>query len=184
MRQGLVNSWEVRILSRRPLLASLDVRNWLAVTAATEHLTAVFAEFMLAHPHALHGAEARLRDMWLWHSSEESEHRSTAFDLYVALGGDEARRHLVFKVSLRAFAIDLLRQTLRNLWHDGTWWRPGTWVHGARFLFGRKGFITRSVGPWRLYLQPGFHPSQGDGAQAERWLAANAALAPPVRGAA
>ena len=64
VRQGLVNSWEVRILSRRPLLASLDVRNWLAVTAATEHLTAVFAEFMLAHPHALHGAEARLRDMW------------------------------------------------------------------------------------------------------------------------
>ena len=184
LRQGLVNSWEGRILSRRPLLESLDVRNWLAVTAATEHLTAVFAEFMLAHPHALHGAEARLRDMWLWHSSEESEHRSTAFDLYVALGGDEARRHLVFKVSLRAFAIDLLRQTLRNLWHDGTWWRPGTWVHGARFLFGRNGFITRSVGPWRLYLQPGFHPSQGDGAPAERWLAANAALAPPVRGAA
>ena len=182
-RQGLVNSWEGRILSRRPLLESLDLRNWLAVTAATEHLTAVFAEYMLAHPQALQGAEARLRDMWLWHSSEESEHRSTAFDLYAALGGDDKRRHLVFTVSLLAFAIDLLRQTLRNLWHDGSWWRPGTWVQGARFLFGRDGFLTRSRGPWRLYMQPGFHPSQGDGAPAERWLAANAALAPAVRGA-
>ena len=183
LRQGLVNTWEARILSRRPLLESLDVRNWLAVTAATEHLTAVFAEFVLAHPQALQGAEARLRDMWLWHSSEESEHRSTAFDLYVALGGDDKRRQLIFTASLRAFAIDLLRQTLSNLWHDGSWWRPGTWVQGARFLFGRDGFFTRSIGPWRRYQQPGFHPSQGDGAPAERWLAANAALAPPVHAA-
>ena len=76
LRQGLVNTWEARILSRRPLLESLDVRNWLAVTAATEHLTAVFAEFMLSHPQALQGAEARLRNMWLWHSAEESEHRT------------------------------------------------------------------------------------------------------------
>ncbi len=181
VRQGLVNTWEERILARRPLLESLDVRNWLAVTAATEHLTAVFAEYLLAHPHALRGAEARLRDMWLWHSSEESEHRSTAFDLYRALGGDDARCHHVFKLGLRAFAFDLVRQLLSNLWHDGSWWRLGTWVQGARFLFSRDGFITRSWRPWQLYLAPGFHPSQGDGAPAERWLAAHADLAPPVR---
>lgn len=181
-RQGLVNTWERRILSRRPLLESVDVRNWLAVTAATEHLTAVFAEYMLAHPQALQGAESRLRDMWLWHSSEESEHRSTAFDLYRALDGDDARRHHVFKLGLRAFAFDLVRQLLSNLWHDGSWWRLGTWVQGARFLFGRDGFITRSWRPWQLYLAPGFHPSQGDGAPAGRWLAANVALAPAVRG--
>ena len=181
LRQGLVNAWEDRILSRRPLLESLDVRNWLAVTAATEHLTAVFADYVLAHPHALQGSEDRLRDMWLWHSSEESEHRSTAFDLYRALGGDETRRHHVFRLGLRAFAFDLARQTLSNLWHDGSWWRLGTWLRGARFLFGRNGFITRSWGPWQQYLAPGFHPSQGDGAPAERWLADHADLAPPVR---
>ena len=52
-----------------------------------EHFTAILAEFMLAHPQALDGAEPRLRTMWLWHSAEESEHRSTAFDVYRALGG-------------------------------------------------------------------------------------------------
>ncbi|MFY7950309.1 MAG: metal-dependent hydrolase, partial [Gemmatimonas sp.] len=47
-------------------------RAWLAVTAATEHLTAILAEHLLTHPQQLEGAEPRLRDLWLWHSSEES----------------------------------------------------------------------------------------------------------------
>ena len=182
-QQGLVNSWEGRILERRPLVEALDVRNWLAVTAATEHLTAVFAEYMLAHPQAMTGAPDRLRDLWLWHSCEEAEHRSTAFDLYAALGGDDAWRHRIFKIITRTFAVDLLRQTLRNLWHDGSWWRPGTWVQGARFLFGEQGLIRCGAAPWRSYLRAGFHPSQGDGAAAENWLAAHTHLAPPVRAA-
>jgi predicted metal-dependent hydrolase len=181
-KQGLVNTWEARIFSRRPQLESLDVRNWLAVTAGTEHLTAVFADYMLAHPQALQGAQDRLRDLWLWHCSEESEHRSTAFDLYQALGGNDEWRRRIFKLLSRQFALDLVRQTLSNLWHDGSWWRPGTWVQAARFLFGHEGLISRSLGPLRLYLQDGFHPAQTDGAPAERWLAAHADLAPPVRG--
>lgn len=183
-RQGLVNSWEVRLQSRKPLLEALDVRNWLAVTAATEHLTAVFAEYMLAHPQALRGAPDRLRDLWLWHSSEEAEHRSTAFNLYVALGGNDAWRCGTFKIVSRHFAVDLLRQTLRNLWHDGTWWRPSTWVQGARFLFGQHGFITCSIKPWRGYLRPGFHPAQGDDRAAQHWLAEHAHIAPAVRNTA
>ena len=183
-RQGLANTWEPRIVSRRPLVEGLDTRNWLAVTAATEHLTAIFSEHLLAHPQALHGAQPRLRDLWLWHCSEETEHRSTAFDLYVALGGNHEWRCRIFKVVTQNFIVDTLRQTLRNLWHDGSWWRPGTWVDGARFLFGRKGLIRRSRAPWRDYLRPDFHPQQGDGAKAERWLAEHVSLAPPVRAAA
>jgi uncharacterized protein len=179
-RQGLVNSWEPRIVSRRGELDALDVRNWLAVTAATEHLTAVLAELMLTTPSLLAGAEARTVQMWMWHSAEESEHRSTAFELYVALGGAHAWRVGIFKAVLKLFAIDLARQTLSNLWHDGTWWRPFTWWHGARFLFGREGFVTLSRRHWREYLREDFHPAQGDGVPAERWLHANAALVPPV----
>jgi uncharacterized protein len=179
-RQGLVNTWEPRILARRGQLDALDVRNWLAVTAATEHLTAVFAEYMLTKPGVLRGADPRAVTLWMWHSAEESEHRSTAFDLYQALGGAHPWRVGIFKAVLRLFAIDLTRQTLRNLWHDGSWWRPSTWLQASRFLFGREGFITCSRRAWREYLREGFHPSQGDGAPAERWLQANAALVPPV----
>ena len=179
-RQGLVNSWEQRILSRRPLLEGMDTRNWLAVTAATEHLTAIFSEHLLAHPQALLGAQPRLRDLWLWHCSEETEHRSTAFDLYVALGGNHHWRCRIFKVVTQTFIVDALRQTLRNLWHDNSWWRPGTWVDAARFLFGSHGLVRCTRAPWRHYLREDFHPQQGDGAVAERWLLQNVALAPPL----
>ncbi len=181
--QGLVNRWEPRLLTRRGQLEALDVRNWLAVTAATEHLTAVFAEYMLSHPQVLQSAPEPARMLWLWHSAEESEHRSTAFDLYLALGGAPAWRIGIFKAVLRLFMIDLARQMLRNLWHDGSWWRPSTWLQGARFFFGPEGFISRSRPAWRRYLREDFHPSQGDGSAAERWLSHNAALVPPVRGA-
>ena len=140
-RQGLVNAWHDRVLQRRPLLESMDVRNWMAVTAATEHLTAVFAEYLLSHPSALQGAEPRLRDLWLWHSCEETEHRSTAFDLYTALGGNHEWRWRIFRAVQRHFALDLARQTLHNLWSDGSWWRPATWARGAGFLFGRDGIV-------------------------------------------
>lgn len=181
LAQGHVNAWEARIARRRLPLEGEDERAWVGVTAATEHLTAILAEHLLAH-HAsvLQGAEPRLRDLWLWHASEELEHRSVAFDLYRALGGNEKwRRRLFFVVSLN-FVLDLARQTLRNLWHDGRWWQPSTWASGARVVFGSSGLLRQCFDPWRRYLAPDFHPSQGDGAPGQRWLAANAGLAPPV----
>ena len=183
-RQALVNSWEKRIESRRAAMEALDVRNWVAITAATEHLTAVFAAFMLQHPQVLAAAPQRLQDLWMWHSAEESEHRSTAFDLYLALGGAHPWRVGIFRVVLRHFLIDLARQTLRNLWHDGNWWRPSSWTGAWRFLYGRDGFLRFSRARWQQYLLEDFHPSQGDGALAQAWLAANAERVPPVRGAA
>jgi len=180
-QQGLVNRWEPRILRRRQRLEGIDPRNWLAVTAATEHFTAIFAEHLLAHPQALEGAEPRLRDLWLWHSSEESEHRSTAFDLYLALGGNHDWRRRIFRIVSWHFVADLMRQMAANLWQDGSWWRPSTWASAWRLLFGRQGLVRLGMAPWRRYLRSDFHPSQGDGAAAERWLAEHAALAPPVR---
>jgi len=181
-RQGLVNHWEARILRRRQALeAQVGPRNWLAVTAATEHITAIFSELVLAHPAMLAGAEPRLRDLWLWHCSEETEHRSTAFELYGAIGGNDAWRLRIFRVVSLHFLIDVLRQTATNLWHDGTWWRPDVWWRGLDFLFGRVGLLRRAAGPWRRYLMAGFHPDQADGRAARDWLAAHGNLAPPVK---
>jgi predicted metal-dependent hydrolase len=179
-RQGLVNAWEQRIESRRAQVEALDVRNWVAVTAATEHLTAVFAEYLLARPEVLAAAPERLQQMWQWHSAEETEHRSTAFELYRALGGGHAWRVGVFGIVLRLFLLDTARQTLNNLWHDGTWWRPATWSAAARFLFGRDGFLTVSRPLWQLYRRADFHPAQADDGLSRRWLADHAALVPAV----
>ncbi|MCW5610636.1 MAG: metal-dependent hydrolase [Rubrivivax sp.] len=183
-RQGLVNRWEQRIRRRAQVLDTIDPRNRVAVTAATEHFTAIFAEHLLAHPQVVTGAEPRLARLWLWHCAEESEHRSTAFDLYVAMGGNHAWRVRVFRIVSSQFVTDALRQTLANLWRDGTWWRPSTWAGGWRLLFGRQGLVRLGYPRWREYLREDFHPSQGDDRLARRWLADNAEWAPPVRAAA
>ena len=184
-RQGLVNHWERRIVHRRQTqLEGVDPRGWLAVTAATEHFTAIFAEYLLTKTAPLQGAEPRLRDLWLWHCSEESEHRSTAFDLYRALQGNEFWRRRVYYLVTWHFATDLLRQTLHNLWRDGSWWRLSSWSGAARALFGRDGLLRFVGRRWKDYLRADFHPSQGDGEPGVRWLAAHAELAPPVSCAA
>ncbi|MEI7444703.1 MAG: metal-dependent hydrolase [Burkholderiales bacterium] len=171
---GQVNTVEARAGRRMAWAeANVDVRNRVAATAATEHLTAIFAEWTLRHPEIFDGAEPRLRRLWEWHAAEESEHRSTAFDVYTALGGNHAWRVRVFRVVTTTFVIDIGRQTLRNLWDDGALFRPSTWTSAARLLFGRDGWVRGNVAAWRAYLSPDFHPSKHGGALGERWLAAN-----------
>lgn len=177
-RQGLVNHWEGRILKRRRTrLEGQDARVWLAVTAATEHFTAVLAEYLLTQPEPLQGAEPRLRDLWLWHSAEESEHRSSAFDLYRLLGGNETWRLRIYRVISWHFVTDVLRQTVHNLWRDGSWKQLSTWRSAWRFLRDLWRFFAPR---WKLYLRADFHPSQGPDDAARRWLATHADLAQPV----
>lgn len=182
--QGLVNHWEGRIQRRIRALHGQDVRAALGVTAATEHFTAILAGYLLTHDAPLAGAEPRLRTLWLWHASEEAEHRCTAFDLYRALGGNEAWRLRMFRLISAYFATDLLRQTLHNLWRDGSLHRPSTWASAWRTLFGRGGLLRAIAGPWRAYFRADFHPGQQDDGLARRWLADHQAAWALVRPAA
>jgi len=169
-RQGLVNHWEARALRRTQALEGADPRIAVGATAATEHMTAILAEYLLGEPAALQGAEPRLATLWLWHASEETEHRATAFDLYRAMGGNEEWRLRLFRLVTWHFVSDSLRQTVNNLWHDGSFWRWRTWADGARFLFGRRGLVRSMAPPWRHYRRADFHPQQHDGSRAASWL--------------
>ncbi len=172
-QQGHVNAWAERAVRRLKRLEGLDPRHWVAATAATEHITAIFAEWMLAHPECLDGAEPRLRTLWTWHASEEAEHRSIAFDLYVALGGNDLWRHRFMRIVTVHFLSDVFRQTVRNLWYDGELFKPRTWRSGWQLLFARGGLIRSIYRPWKRYFEPGFHPNQQDASAAERWLREN-----------
>lgn len=179
-KQGLENRWQHRIARRIKRLEGVDPRAWVAVTAATEHFTAIMAEDLLTRPESLAGTEPRLMTMWLWHASEESEHRSSAFDLFRALDGSEKWRVRLFRMVTFHFTTDVLRQTIHNLRRDGTLWRRDTWANGWRFLFGRDGLVPRLKPAWRAYLRADFHPRQQDDAAATRWLREHADVAVPV----
>jgi predicted metal-dependent hydrolase len=177
---GYANTIEKRALARIKKQAGMDPRIHVAATAATEHFTALFADWMLRHPEALEGAEERLQTMWLWHSAEESEHRSTAFDIYQAMGGGYAWRLRVFRFVSFVFMFDLLRQTVRNLWHDGALFSVSTWRSDAKLLFSKDGMIRGNVYLWRDYLREDFHPEQHDASRSQAWLAENSRHFVPV----
>ncbi len=151
-----------------------DVRVHVAATAATEHFTAIFADWILRHPEALQGAEPRLRTLWQWHSAEESEHRNTAFDLYHAIGGNHVWRLRIFRYITVTFLCDVMRQTVRNLWHDGSLFKWSTWRSGAKLLMARDGMFRGNLGLWKDYLAPDFHPSQHEAKLSAQWLLENA----------
>ena len=172
-KHGLLNHWEARARERLKIVADFHPRHWLAITAATEHFTAVFADWLLSNPELFEGSEERFKTMWLWHSAEESEHKCTAFDLYLALGGSHQWRLTWFRRISLVFFTDLLRQTVNNLYHDGTLWQWRTWVSAAGFLFGKRGLISCMFKPLRAYTQEGFHPRQLNNTLSVDWLNAN-----------
>jgi predicted metal-dependent hydrolase len=75
-----------------------------------------------------------------------------------------------FRIASVYFVVDSMRQTVNNLWHDGTLFKPGTWVSAARFFFGRNGMVRRCFKPWRAYFRRDFHPSQQESGRSAQWL--------------
>lgn len=173
-RLGYDNAIERWAEARRQAHDGDDLRNKVAATAATEHFTAIFADWLLHHPESLAGAEPRLQTLWQWHSAEESEHRNTAFDMYQAMGGTHVWRVKVFKYITFVFLYDVWRQTLRNLWHDKALLRWSTWRSGWHLWFARDGMVRGNYGKWKAYLAPDFHPSLQPAALAQPWLQGNA----------
>ncbi|HTH80854.1 MAG TPA: metal-dependent hydrolase [Ramlibacter sp.] len=167
---GLENKWEPRARNRLKLLEGLDPRHAVAITAANEHFTAILADWLLHNPDVLGNSDERLKTLWLWHSAEESEHKSIAFDVYAALSGDNVWRMKWMRRVTTIFLGDVVRQTIHNLRRDGTLWKWRTWKSAASFLFGERGLVRQLYGPWREYFRPDFHPAQQESAASVQWL--------------
>lgn len=179
-KHGLVNDWEPRARDRLQQLEGTDPRHSLAITAANEHFTALFAEWMLSHPHLLDNCEPRLKTLWMWHSAEEAEHKCIAFDVYQALGGSHTWRATWMRRVTVVFLTDTLRQTVNNLRHDGTLWHWSTWRSAAHHLLGREGLLRQTFKPWLAYFGRDFHPDQQSSELSSNWLRDNATQYIPV----
>lgn len=129
----------------------------LSVTVALEHLTASLGETALTDLH-LDGAHPAMRELLLWHSAEEIEHKSVAFDVYQAVDGRYWLRALGMVIAvtgLLAFGGFATRMLLRQ---DG--------VGRAQLRRERREAAER--GQHRdyvrlalsTYFRRGFHPDQ------------------------
>ena len=145
----------------------------LAATAALEHFTATLAELILTDPEAraLIGNPA-VRDLFLWHALEESEHKAVAFDVYKAVGGTERMRVWTMNLISIGFLGGMVVQVIISLLGDRATFRRGNLRRSLRHL-RRSPFVQPELyHRLREYNRPDFHPDDRDnGDLVERWRA-------------
>ena len=143
----------------------------LAATAALEHFTATLAELVLTDEQTREqfGHEA-VRDLFVWHALEESEHKAVAFDVYKAVGGTERMRVWTMNALRYGFVIGMFFQVGVSLLLDRETYKPGK-LRKSFKKFRKSPVVSRKV--WdqlKDYNRPDFHPDDRDTNElVERW---------------
>ncbi|MCX5469391.1 metal-dependent hydrolase [Acinetobacter nematophilus] len=84
----------------------------LAATVVMEHYTATLARLLLTDPLIKQRTIQENRNLWEWHALEELEHKSVAFDVLVAIGGNTTKNRRIALTRVTK----LLSPVLFNYW--------------------------------------------------------------------
>ena len=151
----------------------------LAATAALEHFTATLAELLLTNEETrnLFGDPA-VRELFVWHALEESEHKAVAFDVYEAVGGGERMRVWTMKALRYAFLFDMVVNVSTSLLGDKATYRPGTLRRSWR-RFVRSPLVSpRAVGAAQGLRAPRLPPERSRHQRPHRAVAHRAVRRP------
>jgi len=152
-----------RVVKRRQAMARrwLSPKQQLGGTVAFEHLTAIMADATFRNPEGLADAHPEMAALWRWHALEETEHKSVAFDVFVAVGGRTWRRRLAMVLVTIEFTQHVIRN-MRLLLHDYKGSRIELWRNGLKFLFGEHGALRGLRRPYLDFFKKDFHPWDHD----------------------
>lgn len=131
----------------------------LALTVVLEHITAIFAAGAMRNPRWMDGADPVMADLWHWHAVEETEHKSVAYDVFLAIGGERKLLRQVMRIVRLRFpyhvflTICSMRRMERKAVFSLAFWRDG-----YRFLFGKDGVIREVASDFRQFYRDDFHP--------------------------
>jgi uncharacterized protein len=141
----------------------LPARSNLAATAALEHFTATLAELVLSSQETrdLFGHD-EVRNLFVWHALEESEHKAVAFDVYKAIGGTERMRVMTMKVLRFGFVVGMTLQVIVALLGDRATYRRGVLRRSLRRVRHSPIMRRELWDQLRDYDRPDFHPDDRD----------------------
>ena len=133
----------------------------LASTVAVEHFTASFGETFL-EGRILKNIEGPIGDLWCWHALEELEHKSVAFDVYNAVGGQYKMRKTIMRISMVMLIKDFLTVAIKMLHHDKQLWKWRTFKSLTKLLFLKDGFLRLHAAAYKDFFREDFHPWDSD----------------------
>jgi predicted metal-dependent hydrolase len=145
-------------------------RQWLVMrvgaVAAIEHFTCALGVYILEADWEGSGADPTMADLFRWHSAEEIEHRTVAYDLYRHLGGTWPLRTLLMLLAMPtlvlrmgAGTVELMRQDpsmkkkTASLLSPGFWW---AWRQAA--IRGNVPDVVWFILHALRFLRPGYEP--------------------------
>jgi predicted metal-dependent hydrolase len=134
----------------------------LAATACLEHYTAVFTEMLLQNDALIEKFSPEIRNLYLWHSVEENEHKNVAFDVYQTVGGSYLlRASVMIPTTLIFFPVIFFFQA-RLLAKDTQLFNVRQNLKGFNYIFGYKGVFSSLLPKYLDWFKPNFHPSHHD----------------------
>ncbi|AJF81976.1 MULTISPECIES: metal-dependent hydrolase [Acinetobacter] len=138
-------------------------KKWnLLVTVGLEHYTAVLVVSMMQSVNELM-TDNTIRNLWLWHSVEETEHKAVAFDLYQHLYGNGLDAYIP-RVAIFTFSLVLIT-AFSTIYHivlmkrDKQLTNFKTWRNF--FNFASKQYKVL-IPKFLEYYRFDFHPNQTD----------------------
>ena len=140
----------------------LPEKNQLAITIALEHFTAIMADTYLRNPEIREVSNPQIEALFYWHAIEETEHKSVAFDVYRAIGGNELLRRLTMLNVTVGFIGQISYMQLRYLAVWGQLFNIKAWLQAIYFLWAKPGWFRKVIPSYLKYFKKDFHPWQED----------------------
>lgn len=135
----------------------------IAITAASEHLTALMAECFYARKETLSEVDPYVRALFAWHAIEEMEHRDVAFDVMQDIA------HVPYRQRASALVITSMLMTTFTLYRANVMLKADGFSglqriklfrKGLPWVFGKKGVLTPMKSAYMDWFKRDFHPSQ------------------------
>ncbi len=139
----------------------LSIKFKLAMIAGVEHFTNVIAELTLKEE-LFADAEPIMKELFEWHSAEEIEHKTVAYDVFQ----DVTQSYLIRILGIimaYTFVLGFVNLGLLiMLHHDKKLLNFKVWQEMVQFLFSEEKIFFKVFSHSIKYLKVNFHPSERD----------------------
>ena len=157
----------------------------IALTAASEHLTALMAECFFGERETMQEVHPYVRALLAWHPIEEMEHRDVAFDVMKDIAKvDKKTRKKALVIASTMMLIFNSYRTNEMLKVDGfsKLQRAKLFAKGLPWFLGRNGKLSKMKSQYLDWFKPEFHPSQHPIiAQYDIWIEKLAETGDPIQ---
>jgi predicted metal-dependent hydrolase len=131
----------------------------MSITAGCEHITALLSEIALTD-NFFKDAPDDMRALFEWHSGEELEHRSVAFDVLMATDSNYAHRVIGIITAYIFFSAFTAYITCALMWQDKTLLKTRSVKDAMAAFFFENKLFPKALAIFVRYLLPDFHPSR------------------------